>query len=99
REVIAEDPFVLATPRDHPLGARSERAPAGALRGEPVLLLDEGHCFREQALAVCASASARELEFRATSLTTLVQMVAGGAGVTLLPQLAVKTEVPRGRLR
>jgi LysR family hydrogen peroxide-inducible transcriptional activator len=98
REVIVEDPFVLATSRDHPLGGRSSAASTGALRDQPVLLLDEGHCFREQALAVCATASARELEFRATSLPTLVQMVAGGAGVTLLPQLAVKTEVPRGRL-
>lgn len=98
QEVIARDPFVLVAPRDHPLADRAT-ASAAALRDQPVLLLDEGHCFRAQALAVCATANARELEFRATSLPTLVQMVAGGAGVTLLPQLAVRTEVRRGRLR
>jgi len=64
-----------------------------------VLLLDEGHCFREQALEFCTTAKARELEFRATSLATLAQMVAGGAGVTLLPSLAVPTEAKRAGLK
>jgi LysR family hydrogen peroxide-inducible transcriptional activator len=62
------------------------------------LLLDDGHCFRDQALAICAEAEASELEFRATSLTTLTQMVAAGSGVTLLPRLAVPTETQRTRL-
>jgi LysR family hydrogen peroxide-inducible transcriptional activator len=62
------------------------------LRDASVLLLDDGHCFRDQALAFCKGAKARELEFRATSLPTLAHMVAGGAGVTILPQLAVPTE-------
>jgi LysR family hydrogen peroxide-inducible transcriptional activator len=57
-----------------------------------VLLLDDGHCLRDQALAVCAHARTHELDFRATSLSTLAQMVAAGAGVTLLPRLAVATE-------
>jgi LysR family hydrogen peroxide-inducible transcriptional activator len=61
--------------------------------------LDEGHCFRRQALEVCGAARARESEFRATSLSTLVQMVASGAGVTLLPRLAVPTEARRAGLR
>jgi LysR family hydrogen peroxide-inducible transcriptional activator len=69
------------------------------MRGANVLLLDEGHCFREQALSYCATARAHELEFRATSLPTLVQMVAGGAGVTLLPKLALSTELARSDLR
>ncbi len=64
-----------------------------------VLLLDDGHCFRKQALAVCGRARARELEFRATSLPTLTQMVAGGAGVTLLPLLSLATEARRSDLR
>ena len=68
------------------------------LRQAQVLLLDDGHCFRDQALAFCSRARAQELEFRATSLPTLAQMVAGGAGVTLLPQLAVPTEAQRARL-
>jgi LysR family transcriptional regulator, hydrogen peroxide-inducible genes activator len=63
-----------------------------ALRGESVLLLDEGHCFREQTLELCTKAGAGELGFRATSLSTLVQMVAAGSGVTLLPEIAVELE-------
>jgi LysR family hydrogen peroxide-inducible transcriptional activator len=52
----------------------------------------DGHCFRDQALAFCARAGAAELGYRATSLATLTSMVAGGAGVTLLPAMAVATE-------
>jgi LysR family transcriptional regulator, hydrogen peroxide-inducible genes activator len=99
REIIGHDPFVLATAWDHPLGAKTAPARPAELRGASVLLLDDGHCFREQALAFCAGARAHELEFRATSLSTLAQMVADGAGVTLLPQLAVPTEVKRAGLR
>lgn len=96
---LARDPFLLALPSDHALARKSAPVEASELRGQDVLLLDEGHCFREQALEVCSSARAREGEFRATSLTTLVQMVAGGAGITLLPTLAVATEVVRAGLR
>lgn len=98
REVVARDPFVLATPPGHPLGAKKSPATPSELSGANVLLLDEGHCFREQALSYCSSVKARELEFRATSLSTLAQMVAGGGGVTLLPALAVPTEVGRAGL-
>lgn len=98
-ETIARDPFVLVTSADHPLGAKQKPVSAADLRDEDVLLLDEGHCFREQALSFCESARAHELEFRATSLPTLVQMVAGGAGVTLLPKLALATELARSDLR
>jgi LysR family hydrogen peroxide-inducible transcriptional activator len=98
-EVIAPDPFVLATPPGHPLGTSRGPASRGELKGAKVLLLDDGHCFRDQALEFCGAAKAHELEFRATSLSTLVQMVAGGAGVTLLPALAVPTEVQRAALR
>jgi LysR family hydrogen peroxide-inducible transcriptional activator len=98
-EAVADDPFVLATRPDDPLGARPAPAKLAELRRAQVLLLDDGHCFRDQALAVCAEARAQELEFRATSLPTLAQMVAGGAGVTLLPQLAVATEAERSGLR
>jgi LysR family hydrogen peroxide-inducible transcriptional activator len=99
REVLADDPFVLATRPDDPLGTRRTPATAAELRDKSVLLLDDGHCFRDQALAFCSSAKAHELEFRATSLATLAQMVAGGAGVTILPQLAVSTEAQRAGLR
>ncbi len=96
---IAEDPFVLAAPKDHPLAKEEGPASISDLREEDVLLLEEGHCFRDQALAFCSRARAHELEFRATGLSTLAQMVAGGAGVTLLPALAVKTEAARADLR
>jgi len=98
REIIGPDLFVLATPLGHPLGAKASPAKASELKGASVLLLDDGHCFREQALAFCSGAKAHELEFRATSLSTLAQMVAGGAGVTLLPELAVATEAKRAEL-
>jgi LysR family hydrogen peroxide-inducible transcriptional activator len=98
REVLARDPFMLVTPANHPLGAKSTAAKPMELRGANVLLLDDGHCFRDQALAICAKAKADELEFRATSLSTLAQMVAAGAGVTLLPALAVATEAKRADL-
>lgn len=99
REVLARDPFVLVTPPDHPLGAKASPARAAELGGVAVLLLEDGHCLREQALSFCSSVRAREGEFRATSLSTLAQMVAAGAGVTLLPELAVPTEARRAALR
>lgn len=97
--VLADDPFFLVTPKDHPLGRKKGDATPSELRGQDVLLLDEGHCFREQALSLCAKARAHELEFRATSLPTLTQMIASGAGVTLLPALAVAAEAKRSDLR
>ncbi len=97
-EEVAVDPFVLAVRPGDPLAAKCTAVRPVELRHANVLLLDEEHCFREQALAFCSTAKARELEFRATSLPTLVQMVAGGAGVTLLPRLAVSTEAARADL-
>ena len=97
-EVIARDDFVLATPRDHALGAKTSAVRSAELCDVKMLLLDEGHCLREQALAFCSDAKAREFEFRATSLSTLVQMVAGGSGITLLPRIAVDLENRRGLL-
>jgi LysR family hydrogen peroxide-inducible transcriptional activator len=96
---LAKDPFVLAVPPAHPLGRSGGAVAADALAGEKVLLLDDGHCLRAQALEVCSKAEAEELGFRATSLATLVQMVSAGAGVTLLPQLAVDAEARRSDLR
>ncbi len=95
RAPIGRDPFVLATPRGHVLSKSSKPLAARELDGTGVLLLDDGHCLREQALSVCQGAHADELGFRATSLPTLAQMVASGAGVTLLPRMAVETECRR----
>lgn len=96
--VVTKDRFVLATPLGHPLGRRSTRIATDELQGQHVLLLDDGHCMRDQALSVCSSAGAEELGFRATSLPTLVQMVRSGAGVTLLPELSLPTETQRSEL-
>jgi LysR family transcriptional regulator, hydrogen peroxide-inducible genes activator len=97
-ERVHHDPFVFAAPVGHPLGKGSRPVRPGELAGEKVLLLDDGHCFREQALAYCNSVDAEELGFRATSLATLAQMVASGAGVTLLPSIAADTEARRSAL-
>lgn len=89
RELYRE-PFLVALPERHPLADR-EALRAADLKGERLLLLEEGHCLRDQALEVCTRAGVREeQDFRATSLETLRQMVATGAGVTLLPELAAR---------
>jgi LysR family hydrogen peroxide-inducible transcriptional activator len=98
---IAPDPFLAAVPAGHRLAAR-DRVPVGALADERLLLLEDGHCLREHALETCglprgaAAATATEDGFAATSLHTLVQMVAGGLGATLLPRLAVEAGVLAG---
>lgn len=96
--VIATDPFVLVARSDDPLGRVNTEVKRSELNGAKVLLLDDGHCFREQALEYCARAKTEELEFRATSLTTLVQMVAYGSAVTLLPTLALSQELRHAEL-
>lgn len=84
--------FILVTPAGHPLGGRGDLREKD-IAGEPVLLLEEGHCFRGQALEICRSAGAEENhQFYASSLNTLVQMVAYGIGITLLPRLALEVE-------
>jgi LysR family transcriptional regulator, hydrogen peroxide-inducible genes activator len=85
---LFREPFVVALPKDHPL-ARLRRISEAALIGENVLLLEEGHCMREQALAICGNTSSDDREeLKATGIETLRQMVAAGVGCTLLPQLA-----------
>ena len=98
-EVIARDPFVLAASPKHPLVRSAKPRPADVLKGQVVLLLDDGHCFREQALSFCTHVSAGEHSFHTTSLATLVQMVSAGTAVTLLPSLALPVENRRGQLR
>ena len=86
---IYDEDFLLAVPPGHPLSGK-RRVPAAALAELPLLLLDEGHCLRDQALDVCQKAGVRaELaDTRAASLATAVQCVTGGLGVTLIPQTA-----------
>jgi LysR family hydrogen peroxide-inducible transcriptional activator len=86
------DPFVLAVARDHPLAGHEQVRPE-ELAQYDVLLLEDGHCLRQQTAAICEAAGACELgDFRATSLNTLTQMVATGLGLTLIPELAVNDE-------
>jgi LysR family transcriptional regulator, hydrogen peroxide-inducible genes activator len=94
---LYEEEFTVALPNDHPLGAKSN-IKIQDLKGQTLLLLEDGHCLRDQALEVCSRVDVREAEdFRATSLETLRQMVIAGLGVTLLPELAV--EAPFGSQR
>lgn len=92
--------FVLVLPREHELAGRTDIQPA-ALDALPMLLLDEGHCLRDQTLELCRSADAHPAtvgDTRAASLTTVVQCVAGGLGITLIPEMAVAAETARGTL-
>ncbi len=92
-EFLFEEPFVLAAPEAHSLAGRPSLRLAD-LEDEHLLLLEDGHCLRDQALEVCRMAGAGERQgFRATSLETLRQMVAANVGVTLLPVLAVQPPI------
>ncbi len=99
-EFLFEEPFVLAVPEEHPL-ARRDALDVAELHDLRLLLLEDGHCLRDQALDVCHLAGTSEKSgFQATSLETLRQMVAANVGVTLLPMLAVKPPVaPSPNLR
>lgn len=91
------EPFLAAVPAEHPL-AKEKAIEVEALAAAGLLLLDEGHCLREQALAVCRLDGLNE-EIRATSLETLRQMVGMGLGVTLIPALAGEGPKPtRGQV-
>ncbi len=87
---LYSEPFVVALPQGHPLAKRAQLRIAD-LAGETLLLLEDGHCLREQALEVCSRLSVHERsDFRATSIETLRHMVASGSGITLLPELATR---------
>lgn len=96
---IYDEDFVLALPPGHPLSGK-RRVPPAALAELPLLLLDEGHCLRDQTLDICRNAGVRAsvANTRAASLATAVQCVTGGLGVTLIPQTAVAVEADRSRL-
>lgn len=92
-EVLFDEPFLLAVPAQHRLAAHTS-LDIDDLESESLLLLEDGHCLRDQALDVCQLAGANERDgFRATSLETLRQMVAANVGITLLPLLAARPPV------
>ncbi|MDO5700999.1 MAG: LysR substrate-binding domain-containing protein [Bowdeniella nasicola] len=90
---LFREEFVLAAPSGHPLTKASAPLHLADLAGHEVLLLDDGHCLRDQTLDLCQRVGARQANFRATSLEALRYMVAAGAGVTLLPRLATRAPV------
>jgi LysR family hydrogen peroxide-inducible transcriptional activator len=98
-EKLIEDRFLIA------VEARAERDwlnsadPRLRMQQERLLLLEEGHCLREQALQYCQLAHVQAQQaLAATSLTTIIQMVAAGRGITLLPEICAETEVDRRRV-
>lgn len=96
-EAIFDEPFWFACHRDHPLATKRTISQAN-LKREALLLLNEGHCLRDQALEVCGTTPAKlnlKTDFRASSLETVRQMVQAGWGVTLLPALAIQNQQNR----
>src|ERR1700738_5164095 len=94
---IAEDPIVVAMPRNHPLG-RHKMVRRDDLAREQLLLIEDGHCLRSHSLQACRIVDPiRNEVFQATSLRTLVQMVAAELGVTLMPQIAADSELASTR--
>lgn len=95
-EVLFTEDFVLAVPAGHPLASATGQLPMSTLATEHLLLLEEGHCLRDQALEICRLTGAAERRgFRASSLETLRQMVVADVGITLLPELSVQPPIPR----
>ena len=93
-EALYDEDFVLAVPAGHEWAGADDIAPA-QLRDEELLFLEEGHCLRDQAVAVCLQSgvtSAGEANARAASLSTIVQLVSAGLGMTFLPDSAVRVE-------
>ncbi|MCC4266033.1 DNA-binding transcriptional regulator OxyR [Oceanimonas baumannii] len=86
---LYDEPMLLALPAGHRWADREEIG-LGELKGEKLLMLEDGHCLRDQAMGFCFAAGIGEdSHFKATSLETLRNMVAAGSGLTLIPQLAV----------
>lgn len=96
---LFEDPFLLAmSAEDAPPSAH--RVSANAIDSQRLILLEEGHCLRDQALAFCSMArTGTQASLGATSLATVMQMVANGYGITLVPEVAARAEVGDPRVR
>jgi LysR family hydrogen peroxide-inducible transcriptional activator len=93
---LFDDPFMLAMPSGRPIPPQAIATP-DLFENDRLLLLEEGHCLRDQALSFCGMKQVQNINtFGTTSLSTLVQMVANGFGVTLLPRMSIETEAARG---
>ena len=90
---LFEDEFLFACPKSHPLAGKKQLSTAD-LRSQDLLLLEDGHCLREHALEACKLKDSEvNIPYQATSLNTIVQMVANGIGVTLLPRMAEDSRI------
>lgn len=94
---VGIDPFLLAVPEHHHLASGTASVGMEVLRNERLILLEEGHCLRDQVLDTCRLVVSEPSEVQATSMAALAQMVAAGLGVTLLPQCAESVEAAPGR--
>lgn len=96
---LFEDRFLIASAEDENTILMSPMT-EDRVDVERLLLLEEGHCLRDQALAVCGTSAGRRVaNYGATSMATLLQMVSHGMGITLIPEIAVKDEASRNRMR
>jgi LysR family hydrogen peroxide-inducible transcriptional activator len=96
---LFDDPFVLAVPGGRLIPGHTIATP-DVFENDRLLLLEEGHCLRDQALSFCGMKQVQNLStFGTTSLSTLVQMVANGFGVTLLPKMSIEIEAARGDIQ
>ena len=95
---LFNDRFLLAVPADDPLPERA-RVTARDVNARRLVLLEEGHCLRDQALSYCGDPGYAHAKLGATSLATILQMVASGYGVTLLPEVAINVEVRDERVK
>jgi LysR family transcriptional regulator, hydrogen peroxide-inducible genes activator len=87
-ETLLSEPILVALPHHHPL-ANQERVAQIALASEPIVLLEEGHCLRDQSLSICEAAGLNSRrDVQAAGLESLRQMVMAGIGVALIPELA-----------
>jgi LysR family hydrogen peroxide-inducible transcriptional activator len=96
--VLFSDRFLFAVPADDPLPERARVKPSD-VNARHLVLLEEGHCLRDQALIYCGERDIGNTKLGATSLATVLQMVASGYGVTLLPEVAVDVEVRDERVK
>jgi len=96
--VLFNDRFLLAVPADDPLPERA-KVTTRDVKARRLVLLEEGHCLRDQALIYCGEVGRERTRLGATSLATVLQMVASGYGVTLLPEVAIDVEVRDERVK
>ena len=98
-QALLEDGFVLAMPETRELPAQAIATPS-LIENDQLLLLEEGHCLRDQALSFCGLKQVENINtFGMSSLSTIIQMVANGLGVTLLPRISIEVEASHGKVK